>query len=77
MNMLNTAFETSAPILSDEEIDAQGFYDLEAAKKAERERVKASINLFQFPDNRTLFQQLRTWGYVHQHRPDGYNLPRR
>lgn len=34
MNMLNTAFETSAPILSDEEIDAQGFYDLEAAKKA-------------------------------------------
>lgn len=61
MNMQNTGFETSAPILSDEEIEAEVFQKLEAAQEAERRRAQEGVILFQYPDNRTLFQRLRAW----------------
>ncbi|UWQ85983.1 hypothetical protein [Leisingera caerulea] len=66
MNVQNTAFETSAPILSDEEIEAEVFRKLEAAQEAERKRAKEVVVLFQSPDNRTVFQRLRAWWYVRQ-----------
>lgn len=70
MNMRNTAFDTSAPILSDEEIEAQVFRDLEAAQKAARDKADQSVILFQYPDNRTVFQRLRALWKVRQHRAD-------
>ncbi|WP_278922398.1 MULTISPECIES: hypothetical protein [Pseudophaeobacter] len=68
MNMQNRGFGTSLPILSDEEIEAQVFRKLEAAQKVERERAKECVVLFQYPDNRTVFQRWRAWWHVRQTR---------
>ncbi|AHD03655.1 hypothetical protein [Leisingera methylohalidivorans] len=59
-------------ILSDEEFEAQAFRELEAAKKAVFEREKASVTRFQYPDSSTVFQRLRAWWYVRQHRAGAY-----
>lgn len=45
MNMQNTGFDTAAPILSDEQIEAEVFRKLEAAQEAERKRVLSSSNI--------------------------------
>ncbi|WP_323780052.1 hypothetical protein [Leisingera sp.] len=61
MDMQNTAFKASAPILSDQEFEAQALRDLAAARKAECEREKASVVRFQYPDNRTDFSGCARW----------------
>lgn len=73
MNMQNTGFETSAPILSVEATEEQVFRDLEAGQKAAREREAESTILFQYPDNRTVFQRLRAWWYVRQLQAEANN----
>lgn len=70
MNMQNTGFEPSAPTLSDEQIEAEVFRKLEAAQEAERKRAQNGVILFQYPDNRTVFQRLRAWWYVRQNCAD-------
>lgn len=64
MNMRSTGFEPSTSILSDEQIEAEVFRKLEAAQEAERKRAQECVILFQYPDNRTVFQRLRAWWYV-------------
>lgn len=64
MNMLNKTFEASSPLLSDEKIEAQVFRDLEATRHANSELEKASFIIFQYPDNRTVFQRLSAWWYL-------------
>lgn len=70
MNMHNTGFETSAPILSDEQIEAEVFRKLEAVQEAERKRAQEGVILFQHPDNRTVFQRLRAWWHVRKNFAD-------
>lgn len=70
MTMLMKDFDTSAPVLSDEEIEAQVFRDLEAAQKALHAKEDASVILFQYPDNRTVLQRLRAWWHMRRQRPD-------
>lgn len=70
MNMQNTGFDTAAPILSDEQIEAEVFRKLEAAQEAERKRAQEGVIFLQYPDNRTVFQRLRAWWYVRQNCAD-------
>ena len=64
MNMHNTGFEPSAPFRTDEQIEAEVFRRLEAAQDAERKRARGGVILFQYPDNRSVYQRLRAWWYV-------------
>lgn len=66
MNMQNTGLDLPAPVLSDEQIKAEVFRKLEAAQKAERQRAQETAMLFQYPDNRTVFQRLSALWYARQ-----------
>lgn len=68
MNMPTKGFDNSAPVQTDEEIEAQVFLELEAAHEAMRKTENSSVILFQYPDNRTVFQRLRAWWIVRQQR---------
>lgn len=53
-------FSTPVLYLSDEQIEAQAFRDLEIQQRAQLADDGAII-IFQFPDNRTLYQHFRAW----------------
>lgn len=61
MNKPSPTIAPSVPILNDEEIEAQVFRDLEAARKLERDQDDQYVILFQYPDSRTVFQRLQAY----------------
>lgn len=50
--------------LTDEEIEARVFRNLEARRKRETEERAEEIVIFQYPDNRTILQRLAAWWYL-------------
>ncbi|WP_299776067.1 hypothetical protein [uncultured Tateyamaria sp.] len=55
--------QSDVPIarLSDEEIEARVFRNLELQKNRGEEELAGAIVLLQYPDNRTLLQRLAEW----------------
>lgn len=56
--------DTPIPHLSDEEIEARVFRNLEARQKAWEEDRDGSTVILQYPDTRTAFQRLSAWWHL-------------
>ena len=74
MNMSIKDIRKVAPSLSDEEVEAQVFRELEAAQLAALARDDGIVVL-QYPDNRSLFRRLRVWWNRRQQRPIPLTAP--
>lgn len=59
-NVVLTQFDTVLPLLSDEEIEARVFKELEAQQQR-RSIDQSSVVILQFPDDRSVFQRLSAW----------------
>ncbi len=53
--------DTPIPNLSDEEIEARVFRNLEAQQKAWEEERASSIVIMQYPETRSVFQRFVAW----------------
>lgn len=58
---------TTALGLSDEEVEARVFIELEA-KQQKWAAKQNGVVIFAFPDDRTFFQRLCAWWYLHRQR---------
>lgn len=56
--------DTPIPRLSDEEIEARVFRNLEARRKVWEEEREGSVILLQYPDTRSMFQRLSAWWHL-------------
>ena len=56
--------DTPIPRLSDEEIEARVFRNLEARQKAWEKDREAGIVILQYPETRTAFQRLSAWWHL-------------
>lgn len=59
-NVVLTQFDTVLPLLSDEEIEARVFKELEAQQQR-RSIDQSSVVILQSPDDRTVLQRLSAW----------------
>lgn len=56
--------DTPIPRLSDEEIEARVFRNLEARQKVWEEEWEGSVIILQYPDTRNIFQRLSAWWHL-------------
>lgn len=56
--------DTPIPRLSDEEVEARVFCNLQAQQRAREEEGSGSILIMQYPDTRTLFQRFAAWWHL-------------
>lgn len=56
--------DTPIPFLSDDEIEARVFRNLEKRQKVWEEEQKGSIVILQYPDTRTVFQRFSAWWHL-------------
>lgn len=62
--------DTPIPHLSDEEIEARVFRNLEARQKAWEKEREGGVVILQYPDNRTIYRRLAAWWYLRFQRTD-------
>ncbi|WP_299501926.1 hypothetical protein [uncultured Roseobacter sp.] len=67
-NILPHRSDNSVPMLSDKEIEARVFRNLEATRKEWAEEHEGAVVLLQYPDNRTLFQRMAARWYLRSQR---------
>lgn len=56
--------DDSASEFSDQETEARAFGELEATQKGWAKEHEKAVVVFQFPDNRTLFQRMAAWWFL-------------